>query len=275
MATRRSSFVPLIEFGTLAALLLIAAISYFVVAGRDSDALLPPPLVAALLVANLVPAMAMMVLIARRVAVRRAAQSPIGGRGRLHVRLVALFSVIAAVPTLLVVIFASLLFQSGTNFWFSERSRGMLENAALIAQDAYKQERDRVSKETLTMSGDLAGYLQEVPIDSPAFAEGFGRQVWYRNLSEAVILNASPESGVQALALVNPYDRPLEKVVTPQMLAALRAGQDSVSVPSSDRLGAVAPLAVGENTFLYAARVFDPQMTEQIKRAEAVLGDYR
>ena len=64
------------------------------------EALLTPPLVALLLVANLVPAMALMVLFARRLALRRARRSPIGGRGRLHVRLVALFSVIASVPTL-------------------------------------------------------------------------------------------------------------------------------------------------------------------------------
>jgi two-component system nitrogen regulation sensor histidine kinase NtrY len=40
--------------------------------------LLTPPVVALLLVANLVPAMALMVLIARRLALRRAASSPIG-----------------------------------------------------------------------------------------------------------------------------------------------------------------------------------------------------
>ena len=46
---------------------------------------------------------------------------------RLHTRLVALFSVIAAVPTVLVAIFASLLFQSGLEFWFSDRARNMPE----------------------------------------------------------------------------------------------------------------------------------------------------
>jgi two-component system nitrogen regulation sensor histidine kinase NtrY len=38
---------------------------------------------------------------------------------------VFLFSLIAAVPTLLVVIFASWLFQSGVEFWFSDNSRGL------------------------------------------------------------------------------------------------------------------------------------------------------
>ncbi len=267
--------MPLIEAVTVVALLVVATISYFIVTeqGRP-EGLLTPPLVAALLVANLVPAMALMVLAARRVAMRRAARSPIGGRGRLHVRLVALFSTIAAVPTLLLVIFASLLFQSGTDFWFSDRARNMLENAATIAQESYDQELERVDKETVTMSTDLAGYLAEMRIDDPAFAEGFFRQVLFRNLSEAVIMNVTPNNQIQSLALVNPYDRPLEKVVTPKILAELREGKSSVPILSRDRIGAVTRIPIGDSTYLYAARVFDPEMSTLLRRAGAVLADY-
>ena len=101
--------------------------------GAEPGTLLSPPLIALLLIANLLPAIALMVLYSRKVAVRRAEQGGLGS-GRLHVRLVALFSVIAAVPTVLVAIFASLLFQSGLEFWFSDRARGMLENTVQVAQ---------------------------------------------------------------------------------------------------------------------------------------------
>src|SRR3546814_13038212 len=65
------------------------------------------------MIANLVPAMALIVLIGSRIARSRAERTMGGGNGRLHVRLVALFLLLAAVPTLLVVIFASLLFLYG------------------------------------------------------------------------------------------------------------------------------------------------------------------
>ena len=64
------------------------------------------------------------------------------GSGRLHTRLVALFSVIAAVPTVLVAIFASFLFQSGLEFWFSDRARNMLENTVELARSSYDNEVD-------------------------------------------------------------------------------------------------------------------------------------
>ncbi len=275
IALRRSPFIPLLEVGALVALVAMIVVSYFVLTGQSSpQPLLTPPMVAMLLVANLVPAMALMVLAARRIAMRRAAASPIGGRGRLHVRLVALFSVVASVPTLLVVIFASMLFQSGTDFWFSDRARAMLENAATIAREANKQEVERVGKETETMATDLAGYLSQWQLDNPQFAESFARQVYYRNLSEAVILNVAADGGIHSLVLVNPYDRPLDKVVTPQVIAQLREGRTSVPLQSSDRIGAVTRLPIGDTTYVYAARVLDPEMTSQLGRAEAVVGDY-
>jgi two-component system nitrogen regulation sensor histidine kinase NtrY len=267
--------VPIVELGVVAVLIAVGVISYFVVMSNDgSVALLSPPLVALLLVANLLPAMALMVLVARRVAMRRAARSPIGGRGRLHVRLAALFSLIASAPTLMLVVFASFLFQWGVAFWSSDRARGMLENAALLGQQVYANEVNRVRQETVTMSGDLAGYLTEAPMDSLPFSEGFARQVYQRNLSEAVILLAVPNQEIRALVLVNPYDRPLERAVTPQILERLRGGQESVLLEGPDRIGAVTRLEFADNLYVYAARVNDPEMLVQVERAKAVLGDY-
>ncbi|MFL6862519.1 MAG: PAS domain-containing sensor histidine kinase, partial [Allosphingosinicella sp.] len=79
----RGRFFPLLELATILALGGISVASYFVVRGHGTgESLLRPPAVAGLLVANLVPAMLLMVLIARRVALRRAARTPLGGRGR-------------------------------------------------------------------------------------------------------------------------------------------------------------------------------------------------
>ena len=126
-------------------------------------------MVALLLIANLLPAIALMVLFSRRVAVRRAEQGGLGS-GRLHVRLVALFSAIAAVPTVLVAIFASLLFQSGLEFYSSHRLRNMLEGTAQVSGATYRYELGQVGSQAVAMSGDLAADLQRVPIDDPRFA---------------------------------------------------------------------------------------------------------
>ena len=65
VALKRGRFVPLVEGLTLISLLVMATISYFIITDRGSpETLQTPPMVATLLVANLVPAMALMVLVA-------------------------------------------------------------------------------------------------------------------------------------------------------------------------------------------------------------------
>ena len=241
--------------------------------GAEPGSLLSPPVIAFLLVANLIPAIALMALYSRKVAIRRAEHGGLGS-GRLHVRLVALFSAIAAVPTVLVAIFASLLFQSGIEFWFSNRARGMLENTVQVASASYNREVERVENETATMSGDLGGYLRQITIEDPAFANRFGQQVLYRNLSEAIIFTYGADKQIRTLALVNPYNRPLEKVITSEELKSL-AKEPVVPVNSADRVGALTRLDFGPNSYLYASRVFDPQFREQIDRANDVFRDYQ
>src|SRR3546814_2575871 len=109
----------------------------------------------------------LLVLLGRRIAKRRAAQSVIGGDGQLHVRLVAIFSIIASVPMLFVVIFASLLFQYGVQFWFSDNARSMLQNANGLARGYYEQNKKEVGDETVTMARDLRDYLSQAPVSSP------------------------------------------------------------------------------------------------------------
>ena len=264
-------FYERLAWAIAAFLAIIMAFSIWMLRrGAEPGSLLSPPLIALLLILNLLPAIALMVLYARKVAVRRAEAGGLGS-GRLHVRLVALFSVIAVVPTVLVAIFASLLFQSGLEFWFSNRARSMIENTATIAQGVYAREAQQVADETLTMSKDVAGYLRQIPIDDPRFAEAFAKiQVYNRGLSEASIITVGPKREIQTQALVNPYDRPIEKLITKQEIAALSAQQRTVAVNSPDRVGALAKLDYGPRAYIYGARVFDPQFREQLQRSNDV-----
>jgi len=269
----RLAVTPFVELLVLGFAVAIAVGSYFIISsGGAESAMLKPWTVAILLVANLVPGIALLVLLGRRIAMRRAARSPIGGRGQLHVRLVALFSLIAAVPTLLVVIFASLLFQSNVEFWSSARARGMLENASALVRENYQGELNRVAGETKAMSVDLAGYLKDSPIDSRKFSQGLFFQTYRRELSEAMIIRRGE---TDPLIVLNPYNRPLQNVITPEMIAAIDHGEPVVFVKSKDRAGALVPLSYQDHTYLYSARVFDEQLATQLKRGDAILADYQ
>ena len=270
---RRSLVTPATEALVLIVAITIAVGSYLVVSRSTAgQSLLAPATVAGLLVANLVPDVALIILLGRRIAKRRAARSPIGGEARLHVRLVAMFSIIAAVPALLVAVFASLLFQYGVEFWSSHRAQSMLENATTLARVNYDRQIAEVANETRTMSGDIAGYLREMPIDGDYFSQGLLYQTRQRELSEAMIVRSGE---ADPLIVLNPYGRPLRNVVTPAMMRELDGGARQITFQFKDRAAALVPLAYGQHTYLYAARVFDEDVAGQFKRGTAILADYR
>ena len=271
---RRRRWVPVVEIATFGVSIAMALATWAVLTGTDSERLLTPPVVALLLIGNLVPAIALLVLIGQRIAKGRAARSMVGGDGRLHVRLVAIFSLIASVPTLLVVVFASLLFQAGVQFWFSDRAKATFEGAASVVQDSYNREQARISVNTVTMGGDLATYLRSMPIDDPQFAYLFGVQLYQRELSEGMVLHAEAGQEVQSLALVNPYERDLNGFIRREMIDSLRAGRASVTVASPNGIGTLIKLPFGKDNYLYAARITS-EFGEQMQRARTVLRDYR
>jgi two-component system nitrogen regulation sensor histidine kinase NtrY len=242
----------------------------------EPGTLLSPPLIAMLLIAILLPAIALMALYARRVAVKRAEQGGLGS-GRLHVRLVALFTAIAAVPTVLVAIFASVLFQSGLEFWFSNRARNMLENTVQVAQGVYRYELSQIGAQATTMAGDLTSYLQKVPMDDPQFQTGLAFQTYQRALNEAAILKVGPGGEVQTLGVATgSKDLDVDNALIRTAIAKLNRLPDnaSVDVGTKNRVSVITRLIPGTNTYLYVGRLVDPEIAAQTNRANEVLSDY-
>jgi two-component system nitrogen regulation sensor histidine kinase NtrY len=272
-AVRRGSYMPLIEGLTLFAVVAMAAISYFIITQEGSaETLLTPPLVAGLLVANLVPAMALMVLVARRMAMRRAARSPIGGRGRLHVRLVALFSVLASVPTLLVVIFASLLFQSGLD---SGRTQTVIKNAQEVASQYRKDQVAEVRLEVETMGKDVVRWANESGFDDPQFGDFMVDQTARRYLLETALLTISRTGEIQMQGGVNLYDRPLEDRFPAATLLKLKAGQAIAKEEGGDRVEAVVRLDPQALVYVYGARAVNARLLKLAEEAQSAASDYQ
>ena len=268
---------PLLEVSVLGAAVCIAIASYFFISsGAHSDALLSPALVAFLLLANLLPGIALLVLLGRRIAMRRAAKLPIGGRGRLHVRLVGLFSIIAAVPTLFVVIFASLLFQYGVQFWYSDQARSMIENATGVARTSYDQMLKRWQVATVTAAQDISENF-DAKIRAPGFPDYFGRnQIYNRSFSDGFLFIDAPGGKFQQIINLNPDALDLAKEVRRSDLASVQHKVPSITRVEGDRIKTLTTIPGTTNVYLLTVALSDVGVMEtQSQRSAAVLATYR
>jgi two-component system nitrogen regulation sensor histidine kinase NtrY len=276
VALRRANVFLLLETITAIALVMMVTLSWYDLNPMHTpgDQLLPAKLTSSLLIGTLVPALGLIVLGGRRIALRRAARDVLGSNGRLHVRLVWLFSLIAAVPTLLVVIFASLLFQSGVEFWFSDNSRGMLENANSLAKGYYADKLRDVGTESVAMAGDLRSYLGQAPITSQEFREGYAWQVISRKLDESAIIERGEDGALRTAAFANPNTNDDRQRVTADEVQRIARGEAYVVNASAEKIEAVTPIDRTRGVYLYVARNSDQLAFSQWKRAKSVLAAY-
>lgn len=269
----RSNGFVLLEIACAIAIVMTIIFGWLTLEGRSEGALLPTATTTTLLVVTLVPGMGLMVLIGRRLALRRA-QRLTGSTGRMHVRLVFFFSLLAAVPTLLVVVFASFLFQSGVEFWFSDRSRGLLEDANDLARGYYEQNFRDIGDNAIAMADDIRFYLDRAPITSPEFAEAYTRQVILREFDSSAIVERDSDGTVRTAAIVDPESDFGPSSIDPEIFAKLAAGSRVEVTAVAERTEAIAPLDLGAGIFLYTSRESDPLALSQWQRAQSVLANY-
>ena len=276
LAARRANFFALMEATCVIGFAVMTLVTWVTLSAQSGrQELLPSSITATLLLGTLVPAMGLLVLLGRRMALRRAQES-IGGSGKLHVRLVFLFSMIAAVPTLLVVIFASWLFQSGVEFWFSDSSRGMLENANKLARGYYEQNVRDMNSESVAMAYDLRYILSETPVSSPAFSTNFSYQVVQRKLDEVAIVGKGADGRIQApFVYSGTTSSPTRELVKADQVRRIDAGEAIVVDANANRIEAVTPIDVRAGIYLYTARKSDLLALSQGRRADNIVRGYQ
>ncbi|WP_296676065.1 ATP-binding protein [Novosphingobium sp.] len=254
IGARRANFFIIMFAAAIAAFLTMTVVSWYALfAQSESGQLVPSNLTAVLLVGTLVPAMTIVVLIGRYLALKRSEE--LAGGGGMHVRLVFFFSMISAVPTLLVVVFASFLFQSGVEFWFSDSSRGMLENANKLARGYSEQIHRDMEYESLAMAADLRDELAITPIASAKFQEAYLFQVLNRKISESTILQKGNDGTLHKVAFTR-GEAPLTEI-SDEAIGQIDKGEAIVISSSANSIQAVTPIDRRAATYLYTSRKSD------------------
>lgn len=275
VASRRANIFRWIEIACVLAVAAMVFLTWHSFTNAPPDGqMLPTRQVTSLLIGTLVPAIALAVLIGRRFALRRAA----GSTARLHVRLVFLFSLIAAVPTLLVAGFAAFLFQSGVDFWFSAQSRGVMENVRQLAEGYYEQNQVEVAQGSLSMAGDMFYLLDgkdTADLAGQDFLDDYTYQMQAREINESAIMQVFPDGRINtavAMGLVEGNDPAL---VTAEALALYRRGEAQAVFAGPQRIEAVVPIDRRAGIYLYNARTAESVSFSQWSLAGDIVTSYR
>ena len=191
---------------------------------------------------------------------------------KLHIRIVALFSIVAILPAILVAIVASVTLDVGLDRWFSIRTKSIVNSSLSVAQ-AYVLENARfLQGQTVSMANDLDNARSLFSLDRIGFSQFMTRQATGRGLLGAFLVR---NDGSVILQADIETERPLPAVPEQALKDAVK-GQPTLIPPGVTNLvGAVIPLQQISGALLYTVRVVDPEVMRSMRLMEEATEEYQ
>ncbi|MGK9234162.1 PAS domain-containing sensor histidine kinase [Inquilinus limosus] len=244
--------------------------------GKDADR------VSLLLVLDLTILLMLGAIVARRLVRIWAARRRGSAGSRLHVRLVALFAVVAVAPAILVAIFSAVIFNIGLQTWFSERVSTAVNESLSVAQvyleENQKSIRYAAQSIATTVERAYAQYPEFIAGNRSALDGILGSMTQTYNIPDIRIIDRkgqviaeSPYAKGLKLDMVAPkyFDRAMASDTGYGPVELMIDGQ-------GDRVRALVRLnGFPFDAFLLIGKQVDPEALAYVEQTKGAVADYR
>ena len=250
---------------------LLSAIATFLVLAGLTPIAPVDSVVKELLLGNVVTGLLLLAIIGREVWIVVQARRRGRAGSRLHVQIVSLFAIIAAVPAVLVSVVASTTLHRALDQYFSTRMRAMIEQSMIVANAYVTDHAEIIRGEILAMAYDVARAKPLYDQDRAQFRQFLTDQAKGRGLSAAIIIKADGSSVERADVTM---DKPII-LPSPQLLSRITETEPQVAlIPQGDHVAAAVKLHGYDDMYLYAAQMLDPRVVAQLAATQENVNEY-
>lgn len=191
---------------------------------------------------------------------------------KLHVRLVFLFGLLAATPTILVASFSASFFHFGLQAWFSDRVRTAVGESLSVAESYLKEHRQLIASDALVIANVINREWGGVAIASQEQLNEFLlEKTRERGIDEAIVFT---EKGRVLARSGLTFSLQFEQV---PLWAIEQADKSDVAVltgANDDRIRALIRLDFPESTYVYIGRFVDEEVLTHIEKAKTAVAFY-
>ncbi|HMQ58512.1 MAG TPA: PAS domain-containing sensor histidine kinase, partial [Rhizobiaceae bacterium] len=244
--------------------LVTAAISFVILTGLTT---IEPDgeVIAVAMVANGVFVAWLVFLIGKEIFRIAAARRRGKAASRLHVRIVTLFSLVAAIPAIAIALVASVTLDLGLDRWFEIRTKTIVSSSLHVARSYLNENATNLRDTSVNLAFLLDSQRSLYSLDRTGFRQLLTQQALARGLLGASVLR---NDGTPIISADITTDRPLP-AVPGDALDALKDGRPVIIPPGVTNLvGSVVQLRDIPEAILYTVRAVDPEVIASMRLME-------
>lgn len=110
---------------------------------------------------------------------------------KLQNRIVIAFSLVAAIPTIIVSVFSVYFFNLSVQVWFDKKISTVLDQSVIVAESYIAEHKLQLKETALAVAEDLGGMYYDLIHNPALFTKTLNTEAEMRSLDEAIVLNKS------------------------------------------------------------------------------------
>ena len=190
---------------------------------------------------------------------------------QLHTRMVALFSLVALTPTIVVAVFSALFLHFGMQSWFSEKVSSAIDGSQAVARTYVQEQGDSLRISTLAAAMELNRQAPNFVARPDLMPQVLNETAAALSLTEAVMFRRDGD-------ILARNDLAFAAEIEPLPDWAINSAEDGnlVILPGAgDRIRALVKLVQYVDVYLYVARSLQPEVVAHTRQIQTVVRDYQ
>jgi two-component system, NtrC family, nitrogen regulation sensor histidine kinase NtrY len=188
---------------------------------------------------------------------------------RLQTRIVAMFTMITIVPTVVVSVFSAWFFNFGIQSWFDERVSTALEESVVVAQAYLNEHRDIIRGDAIAMAGDLDREIRAGLLSPQRFNSIVTAQAALRSLTEAIVIQHGHVLAQTQLTFSLAFER-----LSTDALERADHGEVVILLEDQDKVRALVKLSSLPDAYLLVGRFIDSKVLAHMDSANGSVQQY-
>ena len=191
---------------------------------------------------------------------------------RLHIRLVAMFSVVAVAPAIIVAVFSVSFFNLGIEAWFSKRVSTAIGESLAVAEAYLDEHRNIIRADAKAMANDISRSGARQLANPAQLNRLLATQAALRSLNEALVFTRDGSVLGRAGFVFSLIFEPVA------LLSMRQADSGEVVILTSDtddRVRALMRLDVFGDVYLMIGRFVDPRVIGHMERTQRAVSAYQ
>jgi two-component system, NtrC family, nitrogen regulation sensor histidine kinase NtrY len=229
-------------------------------------------LVMGLILVDLILFLSLIIIISRKLL-------SIWGKGSnnssLQKRIVLMFSLGTAVPTIIVAAFSFIFFNYGIQSWFNEKVSTALEESVAVAQGYLKEHKENIKSDALSIANDLNIEVYNLLKDPEFFNHVLDREADARSLSELLVFRLNDRKILAQSRLSFSLRYALEAITEADIENANNQQVIILDDNKNDRVRGLVKLNNFYNTYLFVGRLVDSKILAHTEKSQGAANEYQ